>query len=805
MRRITLSVIVSTAAVVLTALSASSAMAGAPLIGTTGSSTVNSSTLQASGWVYPSGWPTLFWVIAYPSSDSGCPAPTAEQLADSVNSPNMQTVGSSVFNFSTEIVGLQPNTFYCLRIHAENPDGSDSLTGGYRATLGVAPELSDLQLDPVVTRAGFSVQIAANDLAASPAEVKFERFAKGSNPTCEDGVGEAVTVSTGVTSVAGAPANNVSGNLPDLDPGTRYCARAYADAGATAEPSAPTAWQEFTTGEKRVAEVTDISFGLPDNPELGEDGTVTAHFDEFGAAVDTLGSSLGFLTVSKLPSSSCDSAGFGSAVPLVDESFDVSGATEPELALSGVSLGDQLCVHTQLSSAWGVAYGVDDYTPMTFGNAPNIELVDIVAGPDGIETPGAYLHPNLGETTYKLEYFVKQSGIACDLDVIKMSHGFGAEQTINEDLDQAHTVDMALTALPPLTTYCLRGVAENAVGETTTWWSSTRTRKDPVEPTLGGFTFYPSVDEDHTVRLVQGINDNGAADDVGVASTWTMSVYSVSGSCSESSVDAGTLLTSDSGVFSGSEDITYRPVGLTLGTSYCVKVRADSAWDGHHSVSYVGLSIPDAPTILDAGYEQTGSTLTVTGKLPANWSDTNYRLEWFFGGTDCSSPISTNTAGSATKSSGDNSVTDLSVSLHDLSVGALVCARFAAENDWGATDEPYTAVRIVDQSTPDTPITPDPPVDPVKTCFVAYKKTIRGRIGSRKFQIKVTATPSGDGQSARISLKLSRGAVATIVAGKRARGKKVVVTTTSGISVRYKQGRKKKQKTVRLKLIRKSC
>jgi hypothetical protein len=92
---------------------------------------------------------------------------------------------------------------------------------------------------------------------------------------------------------------------------------------------------------------------------------------------------------------------------------------------------------------------------------------------------------------------------------------------------------------------------------------------------------------------------------------------------------------------------------------------------------------------------------------------------------------------------------------------------------------------------------------PEQQCFEPYSKTVKGKNGKKKFTIKITGTPSSDGQSATVKLKLSGGVVAAIVIAKKQLGKKAVITSPTGVSVTYKAGKKKK--TLQLGLTTTGC
>jgi hypothetical protein len=90
-----------------------------------------------------------------------------------------------------------------------------------------------------------------------------------------------------------------------------------------------------------------------------------------------------------------------------------------------------------------------------------------------------------------------------------------------------------------------------------------------------------------------------------------------------------------------------------------------------------------------------------------------------------------------------------------------------------------------------------PPVK--RVCFAKYKKTLKGGKGKKRYSLVVTGKPTADGSRIALKLKAKNARANFYVGKKKRRGKKLTVTSPSGVVVKYKVGRRTKQLKLKLK------
>lgn len=314
---------------------------------------------------------------------------------------------------------------------------------------------------------------------------------------------------------------------------------------------------------------------------------------------------------------------------------------------------------------------------------------------DGITVTGTttatlvgVINPENEPTTYELQWDVASANWCTSGG----TSGSAANSTPPVDLDaswSASYVSVDLTGLTYETKYCAEFVATNADGSyikpqdgyatgQVTWVEST-----PEVSTTDAYATSPND------AVVEGqINPHGGT-------TVYMAQYATADSdwCSSGGA-TGTPSTNLDWSSLGYTDDTFHPVSvklfqLTPGTTYCVRLMADSAGEGDGNMVTFTANKPGAFT--DGGSSTGGSTATVTGSVNPNGATTSYQARydlasstWCTSGGKSGSPA--NSSAPTQLGFTDEGYHDVSVHLTGLTAGSEYCAQLVASNVNGEDD-----------------------------------------------------------------------------------------------------------------------
>lgn len=423
---------------------------------------------------------------------------------------------------------------------------------------------------------------------------------------------------------------------------------------------------------------------------------------------------------------------------------------------------------------------------------------------------------NVYSISLLIEYFVKDGESCDDFTGTPEQQSFYDENWDGWLGFSPVTVSDSLDDLTSGTTYCVRALGDGAYGPTdpAPAWSEVRTIAKQAA-SVSDISLDPPGDEAPVgtdAELYFEVDDNGAAADAG--SNSQMSVYVTDldpARCNDSEYAGGDDVLSDTASFEGETPMTYEMTGLTLGEDYCVTVTIDSAWgDAFDEQVHVSQRFGRAATVVIGAPTVTTDSIALSGaSVDPGHLETDYVFEYFAKqpavACEADSTTPRTLVGEQTISSDLGQAHPVGITINGLATATTYCVRLLAENHWGGEGSAFSLVTTAAPAAIDPPVT-QPVAPQPKQCFVAYSKRVAGRIKkgkkSKKFSVKITATPSADGQSIRLKLATS-GAKAAIFAGRRKLGSSATVGDAAGLSVTYKVGRK--TRSLKLAIVKQAC
>jgi hypothetical protein len=679
------------------------------------------------------------------------------------------------------VTGLATDTTYCIRLNGVGPYSSDTSDWALVTTVQPKPvSISNVKLGPPSSAHDADLSFSLDDRGAVADVGGTDKYSvhvyEVPGSVCNDQDYNDGPLALAVSNVNFNGAATVTLPLDGLPLGAPYCVTVVAES----------AWgDEFDTTTH-----TPTWFGQA--PSIGVSGSTVSNFTD----VSTSGSvSAGYLATHYSAEYFGKQIGVSCADDTESQRYTEDGGTVSTglgsaqtlaVSTSGLPSATALCFRLLASNYWGEA--ASPFAQVTTGTAPvdpTISNIQFGAAPNG---GGAKISADVndngaeGDTgdpnSYGLKLFgvsdnnCNAAGVAGQTALYHESQSFSGSDSLHDNIP----------GLGPGSTYCA------AIKVTSAW---------PGHQATGYLSFVMAAPPGFgTATPLVGANSVQITSTL--SPTWIDTTYKLEWTDYDATLgcDSGSPQTLGAGSSTGSASASATQLVITVlalqpEQKICTRLVAENAFGAAITqwAQYTTLEVtpPSIPTGLTAtNVTQTSGTISWTASTD-NVGVTGYSI--LEGGGVIGT--STGTTYDVTLTCGVTK--NFTVTAHD------------AQNN---TSDASTSLAVTGAACPVVnPPGQTPPGDtnppPAKKCFTPFSKTVKGKNGKKKFTIKITGTPSSDGQSTTVKLKLTGGVVAAIVVAAKKSGKKAVVTSPTGVSVTYKVGKKKK--TLKLALTTAAC
>lgn len=649
------------------------------------------------------GYVSEFWIEYFPKVNTtdctSAPDPTDQLLSQ--HGPHVTIYENLHEPNQIELVmhGLSYETDYCYRLSGLNEAGAYEYYYWSTYTTSPLPQLDNVSYDAGTGSVEYSVDLTPNTNAYF-AYVAFEYFPLTDD--CESGTPTSVNnwnPDGGWNGWSGFAPVTITEEVSGLTPNTVYCVRMKAE---SARGAVYSDWTTLTTYQPQNASIENIDFGP--SPDETAQAALTFYLEDHGASDDQGYSSEYEVMIYDVGAGRCDSDNYYGGDLIYEDDGDFEGDLASLNLVNGLEYGKPYCVSIFAYSAWGASYDTVAHVEVWYGEAPQLSNIIFAKTNNQISFSGAEIHPGHLQTQYAIEYFEKQSQIACDDDTESV-HAFLGHKTITEGLDDWAPAATELTNLDAATTYCVRVVASNYWGIARSDWSAETTRLDPVSAVIEDIRIAPPIGTGE-FSIKATLDDSGASEDTGEANDWALRVFQVpSESCDADGTGSAEIKHSHDSSFSGVSPQAVDFSGLVPGAEYCVRISIRSAWgeefatEEYDTTEYFSFVMPQAPVIDLGATTRTTNSVTLNGTLEASYIPTTYYAQYYLpDGDSCD-------GGTPIKWAEDASSAEeqIEITITGFTPDTAVCARLHAENDFGVTDKPWELIRTTEIEPPTTP------------------------------------------------------------------------------------------------------
>lgn len=682
--------------------------------------------------------------------------------------------GTTPQAIASSVTGLSTDTSYCIRLVGVGPMASDPSDWSIVTTVQPKPiTISNVKLGDSTTANDADITFDLDDLGAAddtgdPSEYSVYVFDVGAGRcTDADYFGGAQLLDLNNVDFSGSQSVRIP--LDGLTLGKPYCVTIVAD---SAWGSDFDAGGHFETWFGQSPSISASSSTVNNYTNVSTSGLVSAGYLATYYSAEYFAKQSG-VECADDTTTQRNIQGGGLAMT------GLSSAQLLSVSTNGLPSATALCFRMIVSNYWGQSSS--SFQEVTTGTAPvdpTISNIQFGAAPNGA---GAKISADVddngaaGDTGESNSYALQVFGVS---EANCNSAGVAGQTALYDESETFTGSDSFSDNVPGLTpgsSYCAAITVDSAWdGQAASGFLSFVMAAPPA--------FGPSVP-------VVGANSVQVAGTL--SPTWTDTNYKLEWITYDDTLgcEAGSPQSLGSATTTGSATASATQISITVPalqpeTTICTRLNADNVFGAAITdwVQSTTLEVtpPSIPTGLIANaVTQTSATLTWTESTD-NVGVTGYTI-----------------------SSGGNVIGTSTGPFFAVTLTCGVAKSFTvtAHDAQSNTSDPSASLTVTGAACPVVNPPVQPPVDttpPAKKCFKPYSKTLKGKNGKKKFTIKITGTPSSDGQSSTIKLKLTGGVVAAIVVAKKKKGKKVVVTSPTGVSVNYKVG--KKTKTLKLGL-----
>jgi hypothetical protein len=680
---------------------------------------------------------------------------------------------------ASSVTGLQTDTTYCIRLVGVGPNASVPSAWSVVTTVQPRPiTIDNVKLGPSTTGHSADITFGLDDRGAAddtgdPSTYSVYVFDVGAGRcTDSDYFGGAQLVDLNNVNFNGT--KNVRIPLDGLTLGKPYCVTIVADSAWGGDYDAG---GHFETWFGQSPSLSASSLSLSNYTNVSTTSSVLAGYLATQYSAEYFGKQSGVECADDTTSQRYTEFG-GTATTGLD------GPQLLSVPANGLPSATTLCFRMIVSNYWGsAASAFQEVTTGTMPVDPTISGLQFGAAPNGA---GARISANVddngaaGDTgdvnSYALKIFALPTGVDCDAaGVVGRTALYDESQSfIGNDSLFDH-----VPGLGPGSTYCA------AVTVTSAWGG--HAASDYLSFVMAA---PPGFGTSAPVVGANSVQISGT-----LSPTWTDTTYKLEWINYDDTLgcESGTPQSLGAGTTTGSASASATQVSITVlalqpEQKICTRLSADNAFGASSTQWEVSTTLEVTPPSIP------------TGLTSSNVTQTSATLNW---------TASTDNVGVTGYSilSGGGVIGTSSGTSFDVTLTCGVAKTFTvtAHDAQNNTSDPSTSLTVTGAACPvvtppdQTPAgggntTPPPP----KQCFQPYSKTLKGKIGKKKYAIKITGTPSSDGQSATVKLKTTGGVVAAIVIAKKKLGKQVVVKSPTGVTVTYKVG--KKIKTLKLGL-----
>jgi hypothetical protein len=682
--------------------------------------------------------------------------------------------GTTPQAIASSVTGLSTDTSYCIRLVGVGPMASDPSDWSIVTTVQPRPiTIENVKLGASTTANDADITFDLDDRGAAddmgePSMYSVYVFDVGAGRcTDSDYFGGAQLLDLNNVNFSGT--EGVIIPLDDLTLGKPYCVTIVAE---SAWGSDYDAGGHFETWFGQSPSIGSSSSTVSDFTNVTTSGNVSAGYLATDYDAEYFVKQVGVECTDDTESQRYTENG-GTATT------GLSSAQVLSVATNGLPSATALCFRLIVSNYWGedespfeeVTTGTMPVNPsisnIQFGAAPNGEGAKISASVDDNGAAG-----DTGETnTYELQIYGVSEANCNSAGVAGQTANYVSSQTFSGSDSLSNNVP----GLGPGSTYCAAITVDSAWdGKSASGYLSFVMAAPP------GFGTSAPVVGANSVQVAGTLSPTWI--DTNYKLEWI--TYDETLGCESGTPQSLGSATTTGAATASATQISISVLALSPETTICTRFAADNAFGAAITdwVQSTTLEVtpPSIPTGLTANaVTQTSATLSWTPSTD-NIGVTGYTI-----------------------SSGANVVGTSTGPFFAVTLTCGVAKSFTviAHDAQNNSSPPSDSLTVTGAACPVVIPPAQPPADttpPAQQCFKPYSKTLKGKNGKKKFTIKITGTPSADGQSATVKLKITGGVVAGIVVAKKKLGKKAVVTSPTGVSVSYKVG--KKTKTLKLGL-----
>jgi hypothetical protein len=236
----------------------------------------------------------------------------------------------------------------------------------------------------------------------------------------------------------------------------------------------------------------------------------------------------------------------------------------------------------------------------------------------------------------------------------------------------------------------------------------------PQKATVSGVSVTPGgMPEFGQDQLHLTLDDQGAWDDTGDGSTYSLNVFQVAtNSCSAAGNPDYNLKSQTSGDIYGQQEVQLDIYQSGPGTPYCAVVHVDSAWgSAYNNDFYIPFYGGQLPEVYNVTASAKYSDITVSGRVTPGYLVTDYLAETLLldGSETCSSPTHVNS--SHTQLGGTyplefSGTVDQAVKATGLLPHSDYCARMVGSNSFGDVVSSWIPVSTGDETDTEAPSDP---------------------------------------------------------------------------------------------------
>lgn len=656
-----------------------------------------------SGTVNTNGEAAEVWVNYFPivlTTDCTA-APHPDDQMNSQQSAAVPLVAAEGYRpVSVDVTGLPNESDYCYQLVVRDAENDEAMTYMWSVdTTAPAPDLANSIYDAGTNSVAYQVDITPNTNLYI-AYVAAEYFAKGAE-SCDDHTGSTNNADywgEDWNGFQGFGAQTVGTTISGLSTDTTYCFRLKSNNGHG--EATPTAWQEVTTISPIAASISDVRL-VP--PSGADDANLKLTLNDNGAETAEAIANEYEVYLYDVGAGRCNSQDYFGGDMIVGWGGEFGGEMEFDAGVNGLELGKPYCVTVFVESAWGDTYDATVHEEVWFGAEPSATLSGADVTHNSITMVDADIYPGHLATEYGLEYFEKQTGVAC-YDDNDTPRSFVSSGTLTEDLDQTQTFDFSADVFDPETTYCVRIKVTNYWGTNFSSMTALTTTKEPVKATIVDLAFGPPSIAERDVEISATVDEFGAAAATAGLSTWQIKHYELpQSSCNSAGVSGQTALATQTESFNGQKEVEWNLDPTDPGDQICVELNVDSAWAGMDEVAFLWLVVPQKPVLSNLALTSSKTSVTAQASIEGTWTSTGYWIESYPAvGEDCDTMGSV-TTGNPIDFSPNTAAGTISATQSGLSPDTLYCARLRSSNQWGVAGTPYETVRTVEATAPSVP------------------------------------------------------------------------------------------------------